>query len=399
MNRPLSFVMVLLVVLSLVVPVSASPAAPPLPPKLPSSQLASIASDPAAIIPGQPLQIHIYGDGSVGLYENGVQQFYGGRASGVFLWADGHAWGPTVPAGYTLPNYTTVTPGALSGTGTQADPYRVISIFKVGSTGLELVQKVEYKTGARKLSFEWMIQNTSSAQNVSLFHAADLYVNGNDRGVGHFDSRNRGIGGFNQESRRYGVFTPATPAQRYEENRYGTIWGRISGMEGFKNQYYPNTYVDNGAGLQWNFHIARGEIKTIRDTFSLSPTQTSGNTGNESPPLSSQPMPSLQEFEFASQRVSPNGYTNENITVDLPITRYYGESEGRPVHLARNARLDISVFDVDSPTEIFTVRVNPADTSRRNNPNCTRQLTGVNNAWVIIPLYLDSTCFDFPNTP
>ena len=45
-------------------------------------------------IPGAPLSVVVRDTSSYGVYRNGVQQFYGGNAKGVYLWVNGQVWGP-----------------------------------------------------------------------------------------------------------------------------------------------------------------------------------------------------------------------------------------------------------------------------------------------------------------
>lgn len=355
-------------------------------------------------IPGGPLTITVYTDGSLGLTEAGRNQFFAQRASGVFMWVDGRVYGPTVPAGNSLYSYSLIRQSALTGNGSAANPWRVTTELGVGSTGVRLLQTVSYANGARSIDFSWTITNGSTARAYTLFHAADLYVDGNDFGTGFFDDRTRAVGGVNRDSRIYGTFIPVTPASAYEEAHYSTIWSRIGNPwgSGFRNTI-DSRYIDNGAGLQWNIPIqAANASRTILSRYSVTLESTASST-QEEPPLrldsDRDRLPRLREFEFGTTVATDPvaDYRSGEITFTIPISRYYGSfgsNLATDANFARLvdpvAKLTLRVFDLD-PQERRQVRVN----------GCTlpHQPTGSHNAWREITLDVPSRCLNFPSLP
>lgn len=362
-------------------------------------------------IPGSPLDIVVYDDGSLSLREAGKNHFYGSRASGVFLWIDNAVYGPYVPAGLTHYDYTVLTHVGPTGTGASSDPWRVSTSFQIGNTGITLQQDVTYINGARDIGFEWHLANSSGVQrNVTLFHAADLYVDGDDYGIGYVEPGKRTVGGYNQRTRIHGIFTPITPPDAYEENFFKTIWERIGGItrgSGLLNTIQTN-YMDNGAGLQWNFSQFPGNARSIvRSRFSVAPLDTSGPQF-EAPPTAEQirnnPLPKLREFEFvASVAQSPDDYKAGPTSFAIPISRYYGDIGAFPDYnqrfsnlVAPKAQLTLRVFDVDSPDERYKLNINGKSDSECHVSGDVR---GSNGAWLDISLTFDSKCLKFPNLP
>ncbi len=212
-------------------------------------------------IPGSPLRVVVRPSGSYAVYRNNIQQFFGQYAEGVYLWVNNQVWGPElVPAGQAVNMYTQIS-SVLSGTGSAADPWVVTNVLNVGTTGLQLTQRVSYVNGNEFIRNDWTLCNTSNINytDLHLFHAADLWTDGSDFGYGYYDASSGGIGGYNQAHTLYQIFIPISRPARYEEDGYGTIWGDIGSTAGrgggFRNFYRPNDYIDNGAGLEWQFDL------------------------------------------------------------------------------------------------------------------------------------------------
>ncbi len=235
-----------------------------------------VASPQDVTIPGNPISVIVRPSGSYAVYRNGIQQFYGAYAEGVYLWVNGQVWGPEqVPAGRAVNMYTQVS-SVLTGSGTGADPWKVTNVLDVGSTGLRLTQEVRYVDGQEFIRNDWTLCNTGNVSytNIHLFHAADLWTDNNDYGYGYYDAPTGAIGGYNQTHTLYQIFIPITPALHYEEDGYSTIWSDIGDMTapgpGFHDTYRPNDYIDNGAGLEWSFNLPAGGCVTVSGYLSFS---------------------------------------------------------------------------------------------------------------------------------
>ena len=199
---------------------------------------------------------------------------------GVFLWIGNSAYGPdlgTRSSAYGTPPlaFTQVSQSSVSGSGTSGDPWVVTTVLDVGVTGARISQKITCVNGQQFYRMDSTVSNTSQSPiNVTYFHAGDIFLKGSDDGYGYYDPGTGAIGGKNQTQDWFVLFVPSTPATKYEENTYSTIWTKIghSGAQGsgFASTYRPADLIDNGAGLQWsNIAILAGQSSTISDFLSF----------------------------------------------------------------------------------------------------------------------------------
>ncbi len=265
---------------------AATPSTVPAQRDAPPTKQKEVAHSPSRVvsdltIPGSPISVIVRDSGAYGVYRNNVQQFFGGYAEGTYLWvqAPGGAvqvWGPEyVPAGRQPNTYTPIS-HMLAGDGSASNPYVVTTVLGVGTTGLQLTQRVSYTNGDEYIRNDWSITNTGTTNypGLRLFHAADLYTAGNDAGYGYYDPATGAIGGYSQDRSLYQIFSPITPASNYEENGYSTIWSDIGDTAGpgtgFRDLYFPDQYFDNGAGLEWQFNVGPRGSATQADFVSFS---------------------------------------------------------------------------------------------------------------------------------
>ena len=293
-RRPLMLLAgpILLAALALVVLGRAHAAPPgpktkPLPPPRPQHALAS------QIIPGFPLSMTVEDLGSLQIrYRDYGDQFFGSNADGVYLWVNvagtTTVYGPgQVPAGRATTAYTPVS-NDLTGAGTPGQPWVVTTVNLVPNTNLRLTQRVTYVNGAEFTSLAYTVEQIagSAPVTVTLFHAADLYTAGDDRGYGYTDPASGSVGDY---------FTPTTgslagatlfqqfvPSSGYpaptalQESYYSTIWGNIGDTTGpgpgFDGTVISDSLHDSGAGLQWtDLSIPPGGGVTVGDTDLFSP--------------------------------------------------------------------------------------------------------------------------------
>jgi hypothetical protein len=91
---------------------------------------------------------------------------------------------------------------------------------------------------------------------VRVYAVGDLFVAGNDQGVGFFDpGPPRQVGGINQSAGSSGRLVEVTPWSHYQEGRYSDVFSVVSSTDetaqGFNDTIDP-TLLDNGAGVQWD---------------------------------------------------------------------------------------------------------------------------------------------------
>ena len=79
----------------------------------------------------------------------------------------------------------------MSGSGTAADPFKVVTIVDVGTTGLQIQQTDTYVVGDEFFTTEIMISNNGDADTASgvLYRAFDAFLGGSDTGLRFYASR------------------------------------------------------------------------------------------------------------------------------------------------------------------------------------------------------------------
>ena len=185
-------------------------------------------------------------------------------------------FGPTtVPAGNSPGGYVPVSQTAVTGNGSDATPFRVVTVVRLGTTGLQITQTDTYVTGRQFYRTRITIANTSNARRTGvLYHAGDCYLQNSDVGYGFYDTTGGGIycsvNANNSPANRIVGFVPQSPGSSYDERGYDEVWDDISSGLPFANICECAEEQDNGAGLSWPIDLAPGAVTTrsLLTTFS-----------------------------------------------------------------------------------------------------------------------------------
>jgi hypothetical protein len=195
---------------------------------------------------------------------------------GTFLAVGGTTYGPSVvQAGDQAVDvpFTSVNQSSVTGSGTQADPYKVVTVVDAGTTGLRVTQTDSYVAGQENYQTDVTVKNNgSSSQNAILYRAGDCYLQNLDFGLGSADSTTGVVrcvigvedleSGQTVPGERIMEWKPLTSGSSYYEARYSQVWDKIGAGQPFGNTCARcSEYIDNGAGLSWNITIpAGGEV-------------------------------------------------------------------------------------------------------------------------------------------
>ena len=142
------------------------------------------------------------------------------------------------------------------GNGTAASPYTLTARFSAGGN-IHIVETLTYVNGTTEVGVRYSIVAFDNSVHGRLYEAADLYVSGDDHGVGFVGSGPRQIGGINQAAGSSGRLVQITPWQHFQESYYDNVFSVIrnttdTGAPNLSDTVDP-TLVDNGVGVQWNF--------------------------------------------------------------------------------------------------------------------------------------------------
>jgi hypothetical protein len=165
-----------------------------------------------------------------------------------------------------LDEYTPVSQGAITGSGTASDPFKQVTAYSVG-TILSVTQATTYVNGSQEFRIRWEVHN--DAPGVVFYKAlaaADFFFDGDDAGTGIFTAGPpRFIGGTNLDSGSSGGFVEVpgpglAPWSAYQALPFGgapdEVWGKVEGAASSSAATFDNTVVpvpvDNAGGVEWD---------------------------------------------------------------------------------------------------------------------------------------------------
>ena len=190
----------------------------------------------------------------------------------------------------------TPTGGAVvTGTGSEADPFRLIQNFRSDDGAIEIHQEIVYVNGRNEFRAVLDVKNTSGAPlRMRASMGADLTGGGSDQGSGIFEpGPPRFVGGFNFYVGAVAGLVEVTSWTHFEEGQYSDVLGRADGdpRETQLADVVEGKVVDNGAAVQWDQHAgdngfpagAGAHFEVVwrfTRTYNLTPERQNLNTGD-----------------------------------------------------------------------------------------------------------------------
>jgi hypothetical protein len=257
----------------------------------------------AATIPGSPLTVHVGDQGQ-------LQAFRGSPPTGIFYPSTSETGDagfflafPTAtppaleskvfsfqgssdgPGG--LPLYTPVSQSPVTGSGSGADPFRLVTGYAVedgGTRYAEITQTTTYVNGTQEFRLRWDVENVSSGPlSFKALTAADFFFDGSDRGTGIFtEGPPRFIGGTNADTGNSGglaeVLGGSSPEwTSYQALEWGglphQVWGKVENAAASPGNTFDNTVLgestDNAGGVEWRQAVESPLAPPQTRTFEL----------------------------------------------------------------------------------------------------------------------------------
>ncbi|MEA2177811.1 MAG: hypothetical protein QOG77_1108 [Solirubrobacteraceae bacterium] len=177
--------------------------------------------------------------------------------------------------------WTPVSQTPVTGAGTSASPYRVVTAADAGATGLRVVQADTYVVGQESYRTDVTVQNrTGGPQSGVLYRAGDCYLQSSDTGFGFVDAPRSGVGcsvnANNAPAGRIEQWFPITGGATFMEARYSDVWAHIATRTPFPNTTRAAESLDNGAGISWSFAVPAGGESTYSHYTTFSPQGIAG---------------------------------------------------------------------------------------------------------------------------
>ncbi len=196
-------------------------------------------------------------------------EFYNGSSTtapadcGTFLAVGSELFGPqkltSISARNTKAIAWTPVSQTKSGTGTQADPWVLTTVVRGG--GFEITQTDTYSTGNEFYTTTSSVKNISdAAQDFTLYHAADCYLQDDDYGFGEYDANTGTVicrakdpeTGQHTDRGRVEQFIPTTAGSNYYYSSYNEVWDKLKDRAPLPNKLErADSHRDNGMALSW----------------------------------------------------------------------------------------------------------------------------------------------------
>jgi hypothetical protein len=325
-------------------------------------------------------QVAHQGDDSYEFYD-GVSDI---GACGTFLSLNKTLYGPSeVPAGISPDAvWTGVSQSAVSGSGSQSDPYTITTVVDAG-TSARVTETDSYVTGLESYRTDIHIENRGSVDiNGFLYRAADCYLQNSDTGVGRIDSGAPACVASAAPGARIEQWVPLTEGSHSYAGPYGENWNLVMSQQQFPDRCDCQDPVDDGAGISWTVSLTPGASATYSHLTLFSPAGrravTTTLTADDVTPQSGQ----IVHFAAAVENPYPTTLALNGVHATLPPGFVYqsgsstGAAAGDPTingnNLSWNTPVAIPVgsqlqfgFGVrvagNATTASVTAGVNPAD--------------------------------------
>ncbi len=214
----------------------------------------------------------------------------------AFIPAGGAASGPSA-------HFTPVSQVGPTGSGTSADPYKIVTVVDLGLSGLHITQTDSYVVGQESYRTDVQISNTGGPKSVRLYAAGDCYLQNSDYGFGRVDGSAITCTADATPTSRIEQLFPLTAGSSYMEAFYNTIWSQIGSKTQMPNTCECAIYEDNGIALSWDVSVPAGGAVTVSHLTTFSP-------------LGFAPLTTTKTADSAS--TSPGGPDGYTITIHNP---------------------------------------------------------------------------------
>ena len=192
---------------------------------------------------------------------------------GTYLSVNETVYGPSGGAA-TLTQWTAVAQTPIVGSGSSADPYRVVTAVEATDAGIRIEQTDSYVVGTQSYRTDIAITNVGTA-GVSgiLYRGGDCYLQGDDEGLVTVDNGAPACIVDPTLGRRIEQWTPITAGSHFFAGPYTDVWSGITAQQQFPDTCTCNETdsFDNGAGLSWPVSLGPGQSTVISHETFFSP--------------------------------------------------------------------------------------------------------------------------------
>ena len=276
-------------------------------------------------------------------------EFFNDTSCGTFISIDATLYG------WLSVGFTPVSQTGPTGSGTNADPYKIVTVVDAGTTGIRLTQTDTYTTGLESFRTDVRVDNTSGvAKTVRVYRAADCYLQNSDQGYGVVDAANGAVActtGLEPGSRIEQWF-PITPGSHYYEASYSTVYSQVTQQLAFPDSCTCSTFQDNGAGLSWDATIANASTKTFSSFITFSPLGIAPLSMSLTADVGSVPVNTNAGFTITVTNPNTTAVTLSSISDVLPASFTYVNGSSSGLTTANPVQGDGNVLTWNGPLTV-----------------------------------------------
>jgi uncharacterized repeat protein (TIGR01451 family) len=206
-------------------------------------------------------------------------EWFANTACGTFLASGGTLYGPeNVPeAAAATPRtaWTPVSQSAVTGSGTAASPFQIVTVTAAGNSGLQITETDSYVTGEESYRADVSVTNTgSTAASGVVYRGGDCFLQDSDSGFGIHDATSGAIACTRSllPGSRIEQMLPVTDDSNYFEGFYNDLWANIGTQNALPDTCDCSTFEDNSIGLSWDLNLDAGASRTFSSIVTFSPT-------------------------------------------------------------------------------------------------------------------------------
>lgn len=246
-----------------------------------------VLSNTTIASPGPLNNIFLSNEGNCQVDHTGDSQheFFGDvpGACATLIATGGTLYGPSIiPAGGSAAprtTFTSVSQSGVTGSGTAADPFTVVTVLDAGATGLRLTETDSYVVGTELYRTDVQVSNNGAEpRSFVLYRAGDCFLQNSDNGFGDLlpngevGCRASDDGGVTPGV-RIERWIPITGGSSAFEENFNEVWAWIGTQAPFPNTCICSTYTDNGAGLSWTGTLPAAGSATYSHSTLFQPIQ------------------------------------------------------------------------------------------------------------------------------
>lgn len=247
-------------------------------------------------------------------------EWYSTTACGTFVSLNGRLFGPaSVPAGSAGQTpYTPVSQSGVTGTGTAADPFTVVTTVRAGDLAL-ITQTDRYVVGQEFYTTDVTVDNTSGGTLTgNIYTGGDCYLQNSDWGYGEILGTSPVCAATPEPGGRLMALLPRTGGSSYYEAWYYDIWDAIRTQTPLPDSCLCDQFIDNGIALSWPLRIPAGASDSWSWTTDFSPEGHVPLTVSASAQSPASPAGSFNGYRITIANGNPESALVDTVTVTLP---------------------------------------------------------------------------------